>query len=219
IFLQAPEELRPDLVAGREEEEVEEHGLHDTGDLDAELSDEDSREQGAHHRAEAEAPDLQLADEEAEGQRQEDRQLRIVSEALDEPTHRLTPSLVCAAVGSRVGCRKPVAHEARAAGHLGLLSSAIARARVYVISTRSPTFTLSRFLGSRTLTVSVFPSGPLMVTVRAVLSIPSMVAVMVTCCPTAPAGVAPGWDVATPCWEVTPGVASPGFFTSKARAS
>src|SRR5262249_52640068 len=219
-FLQTPEELRPDLVAGREQEEVEEHGLDDARDLDAELTNQDAGEEGAHHRPETEAPDLQLADEKAERQREEDRQLRIVPEALDEPAHRLTPSLVCAAVGSRVGCRKPVAHEARIAGHLAFdLSSAIARARVYVISTRSPTFTLSRFLGSRTLTVSVFPSGPLMVTVRAVLSIPSMVAVMVTCCPTAPAGVAPGWDVATPCWEVTPGVASPGFFTSKARAS
>src|SRR6185436_20745110 len=86
-------ELWPDLVAGREEEQVEEDGLDDAGDLDVELPDEHARQERAHHRPEAEAPDLELADEEAQGQREEDRQLRIVPEAIDEPSHRFTPQL------------------------------------------------------------------------------------------------------------------------------
>jgi hypothetical protein len=80
-------------------------------------------------------------------------------------------------------------------------------------------FTASKFFGSRAFTVSVVPSGPLIVTVCAFLSMPTMVAVTLICRPTAPAGGSPGFEVARPCWTVAPGVAGPGFFTSKASAS
>src|SRR5262249_38821024 len=93
----------------------------------------------------------------------------------------------------------------------GALSSAIASARVYVISTRSPTLIRARFFGSRALTVSAFPSGPVMVTVCALVSIAVTVAVTVICSPTTPAGVSPGLDVAMPSCFVTPGVAWPGL--------
>ena len=58
FFLRPAEELRPDLVAGREEEEVEEDELDDRVDLDADLADDDAREQRADDVSELERPDL-----------------------------------------------------------------------------------------------------------------------------------------------------------------
>ena len=77
ILLQAAKELRPDLVAGGKQEQREEHRLDRGIDLDVELSDEHARDQRAQDVAELEGPDLDPADDEADGERQEDRQLGV----------------------------------------------------------------------------------------------------------------------------------------------
>jgi len=70
--------LRPDLVPGREQEEIEEDGLDDGGNLDVKLSDQNAGKQTTDNYPEAEAPKLDAADQEADREREEDRQLRIV---------------------------------------------------------------------------------------------------------------------------------------------
>ena len=87
FFLQPAEELRPDLVAGGEEEEREEDRLDERVDLHVELADEDAGEERPHHVAESEAPDARPADHEADGQGQEDRQLGVLAKRRDEPVH------------------------------------------------------------------------------------------------------------------------------------
>ncbi len=87
VLLQAPEELGPHLVAGGEQEQVEEDVLDGGGDLDVELADEDAGQQRAHHRPQAERPEPEPADEEADGQGEEDGQFRVLPEGLDEGSH------------------------------------------------------------------------------------------------------------------------------------
>ena len=80
VLLEAPEELRADLVARREEEEVEEDELDDRVDLDADLADDDAREERPDDVAELERAELEAPDEEAEGERQEDGELGVLAE-------------------------------------------------------------------------------------------------------------------------------------------
>ena len=87
VLLQAPKELGPHLVAGGEQEQVEEDVLDGDGDLDVELADEDTGQQGADHGPQAERPEAEPADEEAHGQGQEDGQFRVLLEGLDEGGH------------------------------------------------------------------------------------------------------------------------------------
>ena len=91
FFLQPAEELRPDLVAGGEEEEGEEDRLDERVDLHVELADEDAGEERPHHVAETEAPDPHPADHEADRQGQEDRQLGVLAKRRDEPVHGVAP--------------------------------------------------------------------------------------------------------------------------------
>ena len=81
---QAPEELGADLVAGAEEEEVEEDHLHGGVDHDPELPHRHAGEQAPEHVAEREGPETQLPELEADGQRQEDGQLRVLAEDLGQ---------------------------------------------------------------------------------------------------------------------------------------
>src|ERR1700759_1170641 len=99
----------------------------------------------------------------------------------------------------------------------GASSTWMARASVYVMSTISPTFTPFRFFGSLTLTVSLFPLGPIKVTFGTLVSIAVIVTVTVVCCATAPAGFSPGLAAAAAVVVCTPAV--PCFLTSYAIAS
>ena len=83
----APEELRSDTVADGKEEHQEEHRFHVRRDRDLQLPDEDADEQHAGHVAQAELPELALADEEPAGQREIDRYLRILTKRFDQPVH------------------------------------------------------------------------------------------------------------------------------------
>ena len=80
IALQGPEELRADLVARREQEEVEEDRLDQRRDLDVELPDQHAGQQTADDDPEAEAAELDPTDQEAERDRQEDRELRVLAQ-------------------------------------------------------------------------------------------------------------------------------------------
>jgi hypothetical protein len=68
--------LRPDLVAGREQEEIEEDRLHERGNLDVELPDHDTGKQSPDNDAETETAELHAPDQEADREREKDRQLR-----------------------------------------------------------------------------------------------------------------------------------------------
>src|SRR5262245_48140281 len=93
VLTQTPKELWSDLVAGGEQEEIEEEGLHEGGHLDVELADQDARQQRAHHGAEGEGADPQLADEEADRQREEDGELDGSEEPRRRFHDRYPPSL------------------------------------------------------------------------------------------------------------------------------
>jgi len=84
---EAAEELRSDGVPDREEEQQEEDGLHAGRDDDPDLSHGDSGDEDAGHRADREAADPERADPVTERQRQEDRELRMLTQRLDEPGH------------------------------------------------------------------------------------------------------------------------------------
>ena len=56
VLLQAAEELGPDLVAGGEQEEIEEDDLDERVDLDVELPDEHAGQQRAHDGARLKVP-------------------------------------------------------------------------------------------------------------------------------------------------------------------
>ena len=86
------DELRADLVSGGEEEEIEEDDLDDRRDLDIELPDQDAREQRPDDVAEAEAADPKASEDEAHGERQEDRELGIVAEGLGHVRHVVVTS-------------------------------------------------------------------------------------------------------------------------------
>ena len=77
-LLETPEELRTDLVAGREQEQVEKDDLDERMDGNVELSDHHAGQQRPHDVAEGEGPEPHAPDQESERERQEDRQLGIV---------------------------------------------------------------------------------------------------------------------------------------------
>src|SRR6185369_7278718 len=83
-------------------------------------------------------------------------------------------------------CRSHALRLVLACCYFAGLSSEMASAWVYVMSTRSPTLTAARFFGFLALMVSVCPSGPLMVTVCAFLSMAVTVAVIEISRPLAP---------------------------------
>ena len=105
------EELRADLVAGREQEQVEEHQLDDRRDRDADLTDQHAREQRADDVAELEAADADPTDDEPDRQRQEDGQLGVVPQGREEDIHPCAPGLACvspyvtASPGRTTACR------------------------------------------------------------------------------------------------------------------
>ena len=87
VLLEPPEELRPDLVARREEEEVEEDELDDRVHLDADLADDDAREERPDDVSELERPEPDVPDEEAQGERQEDGELGVFPEGIGDVLH------------------------------------------------------------------------------------------------------------------------------------
>src|SRR6185295_18483382 len=91
--LEADEELRPHVVPGREHEEQEEERAGEGRDLDVGLPDDHPDHQCAHHGAEAEALDLDLADEIPHAEREEDGDLREAPEQaaglLEQRGHRV----------------------------------------------------------------------------------------------------------------------------------
>ena len=87
VALEPAKELRSYFVAGGEEEKIEEDYLHDRRDLDVELSDQNSGKQRPDDDPEAEAPELDAADQETERQRKEDRELGIAPQSLYEVVH------------------------------------------------------------------------------------------------------------------------------------
>ena len=91
VLLEPAEELRPDLVAGGEQEQVEEDDLDERVDLDVELPDEHAGEQRADDVAQAEAADADAPDDEPDGEGQEDRELGILAQGGDEPAHGRVP--------------------------------------------------------------------------------------------------------------------------------
>jgi len=78
LFLRTPEELRADLVAGGEQEQVEKDDLDERMDGNVELSDHHAGQQRPHDVAEGEGAEPHAPDQESERERQEDRQLGIV---------------------------------------------------------------------------------------------------------------------------------------------
>jgi hypothetical protein len=92
VALEAAKELRSDLVTGREEEKIEEYDLDDGRDLDVELADQDTGQQSADDYPKAEAPELDATDEEADREREEDRQLGIVPQRVYEVVDGPLPS-------------------------------------------------------------------------------------------------------------------------------
>src|SRR5262249_9332518 len=92
VLPEAADELRADLVTGREEEEVEEDDLGDRIHLDVELPDQDAREKRPDDVADLESADLDASEKEADGERQEDRELRVVPKGLRQVRQHSTSS-------------------------------------------------------------------------------------------------------------------------------
>ena len=103
VLLEAAEELGPDLVPGGEQEQVEEDDLDQGVDLDVELAHEHSREEGAHDVPQAEGPEAEPPDREAQGEGQEDRELGVLPQGVDEPGHGgfLQAAAACESFASR----------------------------------------------------------------------------------------------------------------------
>ena len=80
VLLEAAEELGPDLVAGGEQEQIEENDLDDGVDADVELPHEHAGEERAHDVAQAEGADAESPDHEAQGEGQEDRELGVFAQ-------------------------------------------------------------------------------------------------------------------------------------------
>jgi len=91
IRFEATEELRSDLVARCEEEEIEKDRLHQGRNFNVQLTDEDASEETADHNAEREAAELHAANQEANCNRQEDRELRVLAQGGNEIIHEGPP--------------------------------------------------------------------------------------------------------------------------------
>ena len=84
----AAHELRPDAEADREQEDQEEDRLHVGRDRDVELADDDGRDQRGGDGAEAEAAPGLAADLVADGERDEDGDLRMGTQRRRDPVSR-----------------------------------------------------------------------------------------------------------------------------------
>ncbi len=91
IALEPAKELRSDLVAGREQEQIEEDRLHERRNLDVELPDHDAGQQRPDHDAETEAAELQAPDQEADREREENRQFGIGPQPMYDEVHVSLP--------------------------------------------------------------------------------------------------------------------------------
>ena len=87
IALEPAKELRSHFIPGGEEEEIEEDRLYDGGDLDVELPDQNSGQERPDDDPEAKAPELDATDQEADREREEDRQFGILLQRLYEKVH------------------------------------------------------------------------------------------------------------------------------------
>ena len=87
IRFEATEELRSDLVARCEEEEIEKDRLHQGRNFNVQLTDEDAGEETADDNAEREAAELHAANQESNCNRQEDRELRVLAQGGNEIIH------------------------------------------------------------------------------------------------------------------------------------
>jgi hypothetical protein len=86
VTLQCRDELRSDGIADAEQEEQEQERFGHPRDRHmGELPDEKAGKESARHRAEAERPDLEVADPVARADHQEKRELRIADEELLQP--------------------------------------------------------------------------------------------------------------------------------------
>ena len=83
--------MRPHLVPGGEQEEIEEDRLDDGRDFDIELPDQNPGQQRPDDDPEAETPELNAADQKANRKRQKDRQLGIVPQCLYEKSQDIVP--------------------------------------------------------------------------------------------------------------------------------
>ncbi|MCY1239759.1 hypothetical protein D9M72_525690 [compost metagenome] len=76
--------MRADTVADGEQEDQEQGGLQITGNLDAQLPDEDARQQRGGDVSEIEPRDLDGSDQETDAEGEEDSDRRIGPKRLDE---------------------------------------------------------------------------------------------------------------------------------------
>ena len=126
VLLEPAEELRADLVAGGEQEQVEEDDLDERVDADVELADHDARQQRPDDGAEAEAAEAEPPDREADRERQEDGELGILAKRRHEPVHGLRPLLRCWSLAEMPSsgsvsyrCRRPGPRERGPRGRAG----------------------------------------------------------------------------------------------------
>ncbi len=93
---QAGKELRADLIADGKEEQEKDERLERTANGNVQLADENAREQRRGHVAQAELPDLQWPDPITDREREEDRQLGVLSQRRDEPRYHGSPTTALA---------------------------------------------------------------------------------------------------------------------------
>jgi len=91
VGLEAPEALRPNLVTGHEEKQIEEESLDKWVDLALTLVSENAGQQGAHHGAEAKRADLQPADPVPQGERCTNGHLLMWLQQMCKRVHDLSP--------------------------------------------------------------------------------------------------------------------------------
>src|SRR5262249_51821796 len=98
---ESADELRAHFVAGREQKEIEEDELDDRGDVDVELPDDDTRDEGADDVAEAEGADPDPPENEPQRQGQEDGQLGVLAQRRDDVVQE-APHVSAPSAGARV---------------------------------------------------------------------------------------------------------------------
>src|SRR5262249_2877694 len=106
------EELRADPVADHKDEQGEGDGLEQRGDGDVQLADADTGQEYTRGCAQREGADLPLAQEEAQGQRGEQGDLRVLSQELRKSSHVLLRSSASRPFAPSV-CRYIIPHAER----------------------------------------------------------------------------------------------------------
>ena len=99
----AAHELRADTEAHREQEHDEEDRLHLARDLDAELADHNAGQQRAGDGAKAEAAEFARTDPVADGEREEDRQLRICAQGVCDVAEHVRSLVMLGRFGLDIG--------------------------------------------------------------------------------------------------------------------